>query len=73
MLNFEELNAFSLKYEQELNEIDEQIKNLEEKRVVALAKCEVAKDFLSLFPNEEVEQETISLIDETQNLVDENY
>ena len=48
MLNTEQLLQFSQKYEDELAKIDNEIELLKQKRVIALAKVEVAKDFIAL-------------------------
>lgn len=63
MLNTEQLLQFSQKYEDELAKIDNEIELLNQKRVITIAKVEVAKEFIA-FENsfccaQEIKEETV--------------
>lgn len=64
MLDIEQLQQFSQRYEDELSKIDNEIELLKQQRVIALAKVEVAKDFIAFensfhCPKETAQEETI--------------
>ena len=77
MLDIEHLLQFAEKYENELLEIDNEINALQQKRVVALAKVEVARDFIALEKsfqsNDQEEIETYETVEENLATVDETY